>query len=383
MAYKNIEADVFPSIIIQKIYEKSNSLQVTFRKTLHSSMEYVTEFLFLYQNNIEKELNDLISKKTLLFDKTIKELLEMQMAPVSEKLDFINNFYENNIEMLEKIKSIMQEQYYPPIKNTNLDFSHLESKISQKSLFQDFNIKEQGKEIDINTAKMIKPPDNYGYYLNEEECTKYDKFVSVVNIITSLRDLINAYPQFKESRESLKQKEEEEDNKFKQQFVVKCLKELAEIKMKHNVQIESLRESYEAQIESLNEKHEEQIEKLKNDYEKQIADLRNETSSIEKPKIKIEDSIKEDPRDNILQQRINKLTSDNSNLRSSLQQYENIGTLDEFIKLKEENKNKIIDSHQKTENNDESSLSPYETREDNKEGQSESKSLFGTYCNIE
>lgn len=375
MAYKNIEADVFPSIIIQKIYEKSNSLQVTFRKTLHSSMEYVTEFLFLYQNNIEKELNDLISKKTLLFDKTIKELLEMQMAPVSEKLDFINNFYENNIEMLEKIKSIMQEQYYPPIKNTNLDFSHLENKISQKSLFQDFYIKEQGKEIDINTAKMIKPPDNYGYYLNEEECTKYDKFVSVVNIIISLRDLINAYPQFNESRESLKQKEEEEDNKFKQQFVVKCLKELAEIKMKHNVQIESLRESYEAQIESLNEKHEEQIEKLKNDYEKQIADLRNETLSIEKPKIKIEDSIKEDPRVNILQQRINQLIS-------CLQQYENIGTLDEFIKLKEENKNKIIDSQQKTENNDES-LSPYEPREDNKEGQGESKSFFGNHCNIE
>lgn len=258
-----------PSYVNGKDYEKSLYLHDSFRLFINSTRKNIIELIYLFQNDLDNNINDQLNDILSIFDNCISDLVKNY--PVKSKFSIIQNFYTNNTKKLETLKDLISKQIYPKVKNLCSSFSN--ENVDSESLFQEFYCKNKEISINFETVKIIDPPNYYDTQLSESECENYDKFVAVVNTIICLREIINFSADFNKKRKEFKDKEkatiEQEKQDYLQKFIEtndKLSKAQKDLKTA-NAEIRNLKKIRE-QLNDLTDELNEEKEELKGKNDK-------------------------------------------------------------------------------------------------------------------
>lgn len=186
-----------------------------FRKIINSVVENGNEILYLFQENKYKEAaRQEIEEFINQLENTTKSLL--QVSNHQEKDPIIKSFYKE-IE-LTRYQEMIKNEFYPIVERIPNEFPTTKE-LDIDSLFQDFDPTKNGGNIDFDSFKMIEPPEEFDNIIkNEEERNKYDKYVSIVNMIISIINL--------EKFKSIYEKNESEYNQQEEHLTKDALSKL-------------------------------------------------------------------------------------------------------------------------------------------------------------
>lgn len=181
-----------PSFIFGKYFEKRSDL--VFRRIIDLIEETWNEISYLFQDQ-QIESKSIINEFLETLKKAVISLL--QVFNTSDKNNIINEFYDKTDVM--QYQQIFINEFYPLVKKIPENFLQSQN-VDYQILFEDLGLEKKNYKIDFDTIKYIEIPENIDKMIQDEESkNQYDKFVSIVNIIVSIRQLNEFQKEYNEN----------------------------------------------------------------------------------------------------------------------------------------------------------------------------------------